>query len=340
MRSDIFKSATIQLTLWYMAIVIAISLGFSVAVYHFATNELAVGLDTQSRRFYQTFPVLYDNPLFRRNNDLTNGRRHILFTLAEFNLVVFVAAGFASYWLAQRTLRPIEEANERQKRFVADASHELRTPLTSLKMSTEVALMDKKASRQALHDALQSNLEETNKLDALLNTLLKLSQLEINDIRHKFTNLSTGELAKIAIKQVAAQAQAKRITLTNDVLDHPVTGEADSLTQALVILLDNAIKYSPEESSIALGSSSSPEATSITIQDRGVGIEPAALAHVFDRFYRANKARSRENNDGFGLGLSIAKHIADLHHGTITLRSTVGKGTTATLTLPNHTPNS
>lgn len=334
-----YKSATIYLTAWYLALVMTISLIFSGVVYHFATDALAQGLTNQQQRIYQQFPVFYGNPFFIHNNDVGTGAHQILLNLLYFNVMVLLGAGFASYWLARRTLRPIEAANEQQKRFVADASHELRTPITALKMSTEVTLLDSHASTTELRAALESNLEDASRLDRLLNTLLRLSQLESDQLRQKFVTLSVLDLVNAAVDQTNPRAKAKQISIRNHVTpEHTVCGERDSLVQLLVILLDNAIKYSHEQTEVTVSSKERSLETTVTIHDHGIGIEPGALEHVFDRFYRADQARS--GNSGFGLGLSIAKQIADVHRGSITLSSTVGKGTKASLRLPRTDPTS
>lgn len=116
-------------------------------------------------------------------------------------------------------------------------------------------------------------------------------------------------------------------------------GDQDSLTQLLVILLDNAIKYSPAGNTVTLASRQGDAYYTFVVKDSGVGIEKAALDHVFDRFYRADNARTKSHaTEGFGLGLSIAKLIADLHNGLITIRSQVGKGTTVEVMLPEVKP--
>lgn len=332
--NNIYHSATVKLTAWYIIIVMAISLIFSGVVYHFAMNELALGLDRQSQRIYNAYPVFDNNPFFRHASDLTNGSHHIILQLLKFNLAVLVAAGFASYWLARRTLRPIEASNERQKRFTADASHELRTPLTALRMETEVALLDNKASKSDLRTALESNLEETAKLDSLLNNLLRLSRLESDEIRHNFLPLFSDDIIKPAIAHVAKQADHKHITIKSKRSRQPLYGDTDSLIQLLVVLLDNAIKYSPERATVTVTTAAAANATRISVADHGIGIEPAALQHVFDRFYRQDAARTHGATEGYGLGLSIAKHIADVHHGTITIRSRLDRGTTVTVELP------
>ena len=331
--NPIYRTATIRLTFWYLAMAMAISLIFSAVVYHVAQDELATRLRNQTARIYKTYPVFSDDPFFVHDNDVTAGSQHILTNLLYANLAVLVGAGIGSYWLAKRTLQPIARANEQQKQFVADASHELRTPVTALKMGTEVALMDKAADKADLRDALQSNLEEADKLETLLNSLLRLSKLDSDSATVSFAEIDLKEAVEQAVAQVQRQAKAKNISI-DDELDKPleVHGDRDGLVQMFVILLDNAVKYSPAGSTITITSIKHEHEARVTIADQGVGIEPEALGHVFDRFYRADKART--SNNGFGLGLAIAKHIADLHHGNIVIKSVVGKGTKATVSLP------
>src|ERR1017187_1127202 len=111
--NNVYRSATIKLTAWYLALVMAISVIFSAVVYHVSTNELASSLNDQTRRIYQQFPVFSGNPFFVRDNDASNGSHHILIELIYFNVLVLLVAGFASYWPARRTLQPIEASNER-----------------------------------------------------------------------------------------------------------------------------------------------------------------------------------------------------------------------------------
>ena len=332
--NDVYQSATWKLTAWYLALVMAISLIFSGVVYHFATNTLSQTLNSQQARIYKAFPVFTGNPFFVHDYDEVNAAHIILRNLVYFNIMVLVTAGIASYFLARRTLQPIQASNERQKRFVADASHELRTPLTALRMSTEVALLDPHTPKDELRAALQSNLEDTDKLTTLLNNLLRLSQLGTGELRHSFAPLTASDIVTNAVASVQTRADAKHITIHSDTSDSTMTGEIESLTQLVVILLDNAIKYSPDDTDIVVTAQQKDKQIVITVADHGIGIEPRALEHVFDRFYRADK--SRTGNEGYGLGLSIAKQIADIHSGSITLTSRPGKGTTARVILPTE----
>jgi signal transduction histidine kinase len=336
-----FRSATFKLTLWYIAIVMAISLAFSVVLYHEATSELMRGLHRQMESIYNQFPVFQGDPsLLRPAPDYAAAVHRIWVRLIGFNIIVFFGAGLSSYWLARRTLAPIEEAHEQQKRFTADVSHELRTPLTALKMESEVALMNPKNGTKELRQTLTSNLEEVSKLEALINNILRLTRLEADELRQNFTSLSSQTIIETALKQVKAQAAGRKIKLESQIQNLPLSGDHDSLVQLLVILLDNAIKYSSAGSSVTITAKGKDRHAVIQISDHGQGIERQALEHVFDRFYRADNSRNKvAGAEGFGLGLSIAKMIADVHNAAITLSSQPGKGTTATVTLPLATPD-
>lgn len=330
-----FRSATFKLTVWYLMIILAISIMFSLVVYRLAVNELASGLSHQSARFSDEFPAFSSNPQLRIKGELASGRQEIVSNLVLFNVLVFVTAGFGSYALARRTLEPIEQAHEQQKRFTADVSHELRTPLTALKMETEVALLDTSLTTAQLRQALRSNLEEAGKLELLTNNLLKLTKLELDELQETFTTVKLSSAVGAAVEQLAPLANAKSIDIKVDTDDELfVKGDASTLTQLFVILLDNAIKYSPVQKAVTIAMTPADRSAVVTISDQGSGIEKTALEHVFERFYRANKARTNGTTEGYGLGLSIAKHIADMHQGTITLSSRLGHGTTATIRLP------
>ncbi len=329
-----FRSATFKLTMWYLALVMAISLAFSVVLYNVVTNELARGLNVESQRIYTQFPVFNNNPLLRTDRDYNISAHNILLRLVTFNVVVLFGAGLASYWLAKRTLEPIEEAHEQQKRFTADVSHELRTPLTAIKMESEVALMNKSSTVAELRSTLSSVIEETTKLDELINNLLRLTRLEVDELQQNFSNVHTKDIIDRASATIATLAKNRHQKIDYDINDSLVNGDADSLTQLLVILIDNAIKYSPEGSTINITANKRAEYGQITIHDQGIGIDKQALDKVFDRFYRADNSRTKIGAEGSGLGLSIAKMIIDLHRGNITLKSQVGKGTTAIVQIP------
>lgn len=314
-----------------MLIIAVICIGFSGFLYKVATDDLALGLSRQSERISNNFPVFLNSPYLHNTADLHETRKHLLQNLALLNLIVLTASGFASYALARRTLRPIEAAHEQQKRFTADVSHELRTPLTALKMESEVALLDTTATKAELRAIIASNVEEAEKLTNLVSNLLRLSQLDAMDRSKLLTSIPLADPLQAAVSQMAPVAEAKQITLSTSPLQTiAVRGDSALLTQLFVLLLDNAIKYSPAKSTVSIEISTHDGSAIISISDNGPGIAKADLEHIFDRFYRADTARSSETG-GFGLGLSIAKLIADNHNASISLTSQPGKGTVARL---------
>ncbi|HET9098599.1 MAG TPA: HAMP domain-containing sensor histidine kinase [Candidatus Saccharimonadales bacterium] len=331
-----FKSATLRLTLWYLAIAMAISLLFSIALYNVTTEELNRGLSSESRQIYSTYPVLENNPDFDFGpRPLFEQSAHrILLRLVGFNLLVLVGAGFSSYWLARRTLEPIEQAHEQQKRFTSDVSHELRTPLTAIRMESEVALLNSRSSSKELRETIESNLEEVGKLEALINNLLRLARLEADELQQNFKEEDSRTLVTLALDKVDKIASQRNVTIKTNGEGGCFYGDPDNLAQAIIILLDNAIKYSPEKTQVELNTFADDGNVSWQVIDHGPGIEPKSLEHIFDRFYRADTSRNKDQIGGYGLGLSIAKMIADVHKGTVTLSSKVGQGTTATLTVP------
>jgi two-component system sensor histidine kinase CiaH len=325
-----FRSATVKLTAYYLLIVMVISFGFSMVLFRVATVELRRGLHQESQRILAQFPVFKNSPMIGPRSDIDDSTHRILVELLFFNTVVLVSAGFASYLLARRTLLPIEEAHNQQKRFTADVSHELRTPLTALRMESEVSLMDPTTSKQDLRKTLLSNVEEVEKMETLINSLLRLTKLENVHLQDQFQTLYTDSLVDAAIDRIRKTADDRHITFTTTTTTTPLLGDQDSAIQLVVILLDNAIKYSANGTGIEIASGIVDKHAYISITDHGIGIARKDLDHVFDRFYRSDSSRGK-TTDGYGLGLSIAKMIADAHQATILLKSQLGRGTTATI---------
>lgn len=330
-----FRSATFKLTAYYLAIVMTISLLFSIVVYAIGTNEIASGIQIQSARIYRQFPVFYNNPILHPSQDIDTSDHYLLLKLVFLNIIVFIVAGLASYLLAKRTLNPIQEAHEQQKRFTSDVSHELRTPLTALKMESEVALINPDITIKELKSTIKSNLEEVTKLEALINNILRLSRLEADELRQNFGIISTKQVIDEAVKQVSRQAKQRNIKLEEKVVDLPFKADFSSISQLIVILLDNAIKYSSDSSNVKITVHKTNEDISFKVADHGIGISEESLKHIFDRFYRSEGSRSKvDNKEGYGLGLSIAKMIADIHNGEIIVASQLAKGTEVEVRLP------
>lgn len=231
------------------------------------------------------------------------------------------------------TLARLERSFEQLRRFSGDASHELRTPLTALRSVGEASLRHDHTSAE-YKDVIGSMLEEVDRLTRLSDDLLTLASAETGRTHLHMEPVSLLALAREVASHLLVLAEERAQTI--EVLGNPQTqtqGDHAALRQALVNLVDNAIKYSPEKTRIVVSSGRSGDRVFLRVQDEGPGISVAAQARVFERFFRADRQRSREMG-GTGLGLSIVKLIAETHGGTVQLESEPGRGCTFTLLLP------
>lgn len=220
------------------------------------------------------------------------------------------------------------------QQFSSDASHELRTPLTILRGELELALRSKKNSAEETRKVLASALEETMHMTAIIENLLTLTKADRGTTNIMMDDVWLRTIVQELQEDCMILAERKRITVRTGSLDDAlVLGDAVRLRQLLLNLIDNAVKYTPEEGTVEISLVREQRTARIRISDSGIGIPPEEQAKIFDRFYRVDKARSRELG-GSGLGLSISKWIADIHGGTISVESEPGKGTTFIVTLP------
>jgi signal transduction histidine kinase len=336
-----FKSAKIKLTLWYIAILTIITVSFSAFVY---TNVVSVtnrALEAQrtrlERRFNEAMP-----PTFRGPNrfalidpeTLLEIRERTFFVLVAINLIILGLSGALSYFLAGRTLKPIEEMLEKQKRFVSDAAHELRTPLTAMKADLEVTQRDKKLDLEKAKKSLSNAITEINNLNALVNKLLSHSKYQnaFRSYEKKTSNIS--EIINLAVKEVDGMAKEKNIYIEEHLINVEISADRDSLQGAFRNLFENAVKYSPENNKIVVACVVKNNDVIINIVDYGTGIPSKDQSKIFEPFYRSDKSRSKNNIGGFGLGLAISKEIVENHGGSIEVKSKLGEGSTFTITLP------
>jgi signal transduction histidine kinase len=329
-----FRSAALKLTAWYLAIIMALSIGCSIALYNVSSAELQN--NTHRRLPFSVNQLLSPDDVRNlaqvRSKQLDTDLANLKGNLVSFNILVLLLGGAASYLLARRTLEPIEQSLDAQKRFTSDASHELRTPLTAMQAEIEVALRDSQLTKAQAVELLQSNLEEVEKLRRLSDGLLNLAQ------QQKPVNLTPIKLRPSvdeALKRVEKSATDKKIVISDNIKDLNLKADSYSLSELLVILIDNAIKYSPEGSKIQISSASAGKFGKISIKDQGIGIKATDLPRIFERFYRSDTSRSKTQAEGYGLGLAIAKKIADSFGGAIEVRSAPGKGSTFTILLPS-----
>jgi two-component system OmpR family sensor kinase len=232
-----------------------------------------------------------------------------------------------------RMISRLEDALAHNRRFSADVSHELRTPLTILRGELEHVLQMRNAGPDVA-ESVGSALEEIERLAKIVESLLTISHLDTGGAGIEFNRFDLQEMVKTTAEQMKLLADEKRITMRGD-SSGPVYsfGDESRIKQVLVNLLDNAIKYSREGGQVVTSVKAEGNAAVLMVRDDGVGIPEEALPHVFERFYRAEKARPR-GTAGAGLGLSIVQAICRAHGGTISVTSTEGKGTTVQVRLP------
>lgn len=314
-----------------MLILTVLSLLFSSIVFQIASQEFhrPYSPRDKTRLQIQTDIGIVDEFEQMREARESEATKRLVTNLVVFNFVTIAAGGFASYLLAKRTLHPIEQALDAQTRFSSDVAHELRTPLAVMQSEIEIGLRASTASARDHKELLESNLDEVHRLRALTDRLLILASEK--ELPLAPTHLD--DVATEAINRVISLAQSRKIGIESTVGKETALANFDTLTDAVVVLLDNAIKYSPAKSAVTISAETQGKYVLLHVTDNGSGIAAADLPHVFDRFYRADTSRSKQNVDGHGLGLSIAKRIVESHHGKISVTSTEGKGTTFTMRL-------
>ncbi|MFB9330714.1 sensor histidine kinase [Paenibacillus aurantiacus] len=269
--------------------------------------------------------------------------RSAAFVLGGLTLVFAIAAVYVSHLMSKRAMAPIERSLVRQREFVADASHELRTPLSVLLASIEALGMsvpsasDKTDDRFAVQ-TLGHMKEEVKGMTRLVGDLLYLARTDSGAAQLHLEWFDLRASAERTLQGMTPLFEAKAMPIAFHAPEHlPVYGDEQRLTQLLVILLDNALKYSssasPVQVTINEERTRQQRTVILSVADKGVGIRAEDQAKIFERFYREDKARTRQHG-GHGLGLAIAKQIASACGGTIRVKSAPGEGSTFTVRIP------
>ncbi len=321
-RPDVFSRAALRLVALFSAIVVLLIVVSGVILYVSVSSDFGHAL-TNGPREGETEQEL-----------LTRSIDRLRLQLIVIDGAIIVAIGAAGLWYAFRTLRPIRENVQAQRRFLADASHELRTPLAIMKADFEVALEDDEVGKAA-RPVLVSGLEEVDHMSAIVDDLLTLSRIDAHQEELVFVELDLGALAAGAVAKLQAMAAngGVRLTMTPPPDPVKVRGDAAHLERALRNVVRNAIEASPPDSEVAVSVTRAGALAAVAVADHGHGIPPEDLAHVFERFYRADAARTRDRA-GSGLGLAIVDWTVRRHGGEAHIVSVVGEGTTVTIRLP------
>lgn len=329
-----FAQARIKLTAWYLVIIMCISIMFSVVIYRVLFHEVERFERLQRFRIERRLGRGSTHPSLTNPELLEETKQRILIMLFFVNAGILVMAGCFGYMLAGRTLAPIKDMMDEQNQFISDASHELRTPLTSLKSTMEVYLRDKNLTLADSKRVMSQNIEDVNKLQSLTDALLQLTQYQKPNGIVVFEKVSILEIVQEAIRRVHPFAIKKHIVIHNKINDYTCIGNKVGLIDVVVIFFDNALKYSSNKKEITVTTVKKDGFIDLSVQDHGIGIDQKDISHIFDRFYRADTARTKIKTGGYGLGLSIAKNIVKAHGGTITVASKPREGSTFTIHIP------
>ncbi|RDW21591.1 two-component system histidine kinase PnpS [Oceanobacillus chungangensis] len=236
--------------------------------------------------------------------------------------------------LVIRDITDLKKLESMRKDFVANVSHELRTPITSMKGFAETLLDGGMSNEETTREFLRIIYNESHRMQLLIEDLLTLSRLENENFRLVLNTINVKDITQDIIPTFMYHAEAKKLTLHVDIEENVVfKADKERVKQIFINLIDNAINYTPENGHIYLKVEKQEEYVHINVSDTGIGIDKEKIPRIFERFYRVDKARSR-NTGGTGLGLAIIKHIVEVHEGEIEIESEVNKGTSMHVYLP------
>lgn len=339
----IFESARIKLTSWYLIIIMLLSLSFSAGVYQQVASSTQKALVFHERKIDSRLKDLGLDmiepppPQFQKIINQETAKDildHTLIFLIIMNFLILVLSGGLGYFLAGKTLAPIEEMLDKQKKFVADAAHEIKTPLTAMKTVLEVQMRNKNLSVEEAKKSMNDVLEEVDSLTFLTARLLDESKYQNSPM--VFEKIFMNELVDNILKKFEEGIKAKSLKIEkNFAEDLFINGDKKSIKELISILLDNAVKFNVDGGKISVeGTQIDGNKISFIMTNTGERIAEKDLDKIFDRFYKASKSRTRKNDSGYGLGLSIAKEIVEKHDGNISVDSNKD-GTSFNVSLPS-----
>ena len=329
------KSEVNRLTLSYLAVIMTLSLIFTGIIYLLSTASLNRPLlpseeenssvSVEAPEFEEhSFENTFRKRLERRDNTT---RMTIIYSLVGFNLGIFVIGIFVSRSLAKLTLAPIERAMMKQTQFIFDASHELKTPLTAMLVRNEVALRKKSLPEEKAREVIEKNIEEILKMKELTASMLDVARE--NGEPEKSTEINVPEFLAGLQEKLAPVARGRGVKIGMEMnlgKNLRTSAAKNTLEQILTIFADNAMKYSGEKI-IYLRAGRRGKNVAFSVKDNGAGVKKEDQKRIFERFYQVDAARTRtEDKTSHGLGLAIAKNLAERQGYKIVLRSSEGRG--------------
>ncbi|ETT49673.1 sensor histidine kinase [Paenibacillus sp. FSL H7-689] len=253
---------------------------------------------------------------------------NLIYTFAIVGLVMLIVIYFLSRYFANRSIAPVREAFEKQKQFIGDASHELKTPLAIINTNADVLLANQEDTIANQAKWLHYIKSETERMTGLTNDLLYLTQMDDSRSTMIHAKFNMSDAVESIILPMEAVIFEKNISLDYNIEPNlTVHGNSEQIKQVILILLDNAVKYSGPKGAVNVTLQKQNNDVVLAVSNTGEGIEPEHLDRIFDRFYRTDSSRARKHG-GHGLGLAIARSIVDQHKGEVYARSVVGEGAT------------
>lgn len=309
------------------------------------TFEKGIKIEELNGRFYRILSIQPQHIVINNKqvklvqliyniNPEVNMLRNMLIIIGIGSAVGLLLSFLAGLFLASKALIPIQRSWEKQSQFVADASHELRTPLAVIQTYLELLFRHPSKTIEEESETIFKSLTEVKRINKLVEELLTLARSDSNEQQIRPEYFKMDRLLSLIVEQFIPIAEMKDIRI-KDSIDRELNyfGDQERLHQLLVILLDNALKFTPPKGTVFISCKKEGNYLKIIMKDTGIGISSMDLPYIFDRFFRGDKSRSRAEG-GTGLGLSIAKWIVEAHYGQINVESKQKEGTTFIIKLP------
>lgn len=268
---------------------------------------------------------------------LYKGLSKFTYFLGIVSMMALIIAIIIGIYISGRIMEPMQIAYERQKQFTADASHELRTPLSVIMASADLLYNDPSIQSPFIKQVIEDVKDEVKKMSNLVGNLMAIARSDNHAEKMNIQEFDLSDSLQQVLRKMKPMADKKHIATSSSIAS-PLSyvGDEQKIKQLVLIFVDNALKYTPEGGSIRVTAEAvNGKRIRFSVQDTGIGLSEEDCKKVFERFYRVDKARSREMG-GSGLGLAIAKDIVDAHGGYIYLDSELGKGSTFTVELPQQ----
>ena len=268
-----------------------------------------------------------------------NGMEKATWALAVLGGVALVFAAGIGYVLSGGAMKPVREAYEKQRQFAADASHELRTPLAVVLASADLLRSDPSITSPFLKQVIEDVRDEVKKMTKLVSDLLTVARTDGKANQMRLVRMNLVSAVQQTVRIMRPFAEKKDIVIDEELPKRvEIHADEQKIRQLILILVDNAVKYTPEHGRISVCVQEDRGSVKLSVSDTGIGIAPEHQERIFERFYRVDKARSRRMG-GNGLGLAIAREIVEAHGGSIAVESEPGKGTTFHIRLKAHVKN-